>query len=103
MDNNECFSEFMHEYIEIQTTQDEPPWCMSMEMLTQAYETFLIFTKNKVLMQHNAAYKLLRNYMSDNPVNINILGVNREHSGIPKVTVTGIRLKKVPHTVLSAC
>lgn len=95
MDDNEYFSEFMHDYIEIQTTQDEPPWCMSMEMLTQAYESYLMFTKNKVLMQDTGAYKLLLNYMSNNTLNINLLGVKREYNGIPKVTVAGIRLKKV--------
>lgn len=101
MNSNEYFSEFMREYIEIQPTQDEPPWCMSIEMLTHAYETFLMFTQNKVLMQDNAVYKLLRNYMSDNPSNITLLGCNIEHNHTPNITVTGIRLKKVPQSVLN--
>jgi hypothetical protein len=92
------FTEFMHDYIQIQT-DDEVPWCMSFDMLLQAYETFLFKVKkvNGLLFTDfdKNVYNNLTQYISENTSNVNILGSFNEHS-VPKMTITGIRLKKVP-------
>ena len=92
----------MRDYIEVQTSQDHPPWCMSLDLLTQAYETFTIKvigkTSSSLFMVHPEynVYQLMMQYMSHNPsYNINLLGVVTDVSS-PKVSFAGIRLKKVP-------
>ena len=100
--NDELFAGFMQDYIEIQRLSNEPPWCMSIEMLTQAYQTYVIKVKKASrygITEYNV-YKLLKKYIADHPSNINILGVVT-HLVSPKLTVTGIRLRKVPAGLLA--
>lgn len=96
------FTEFMRDYIELQEDQNEPPWCMSIELLTQAFKTFVLKVKNQSMVIANSdeqyVYQLLREYINDEEIpssNINIFGFLAD-SNVPKVTATGIRLKKVP-------
>lgn len=97
-DYDALFEEFMTGYIETQSSGDGVPWCMSIEMLSQAFASFVMTVKNETNMMQDievATCRLLKEYLSYHKTNIKMFGTVRIN-GTPKLTVTGIRLKKVP-------
>lgn len=98
-DCNDSFAEFMRDYIELQPEgATVAPWCMSIEMLSQAYASFVMsVTKESSIMWNieENTYKLLLYYLAHNKTKITYFG-SVKLSGEPKITVAGIRLKKLP-------
>ncbi len=93
---NDLFAEFVNEYIQIQTDTEEAPWCMSLEMLAQAYGHFLMTIKNLgkyVYEIEETTLKRLEYYMSHNDTIITTFGL-RNGNGTLRMTITGIRLKR---------